>query len=284
MRDKAKQAILTAQGICLHFGGIQALWDVGFEVGNREILGVVGPNGSGKTCVLNVISGFYRPQRGEVLVDGVPITSMAPHRIARMGVGRSFQQMELFSGMSVLQSLLVGCHSLAKGNLFSAGIYWGPGRKSELRLREMVEEVLDFMELERYRKAPADSLPIGTQKLVGVARALCARPKILLLDEPSCGLSFDEKKDLARFLLRIKHERGIPIVWVEHDLILVGDLSDRLIVLDQGIKVAEGTHAEIWDNSKVVEIFGGKTGEYETAVSHRPLIESDPGKEGRASP
>lgn len=254
-----EETILRARGLCLHFGGIQALWDVSFELRNKEILGIVGPNGSGKTCILNVISGFYRPQLGEVLLQGVPIHSMPPHKIARMGVGRSFQQMELFSGMSVLQSLLVGCHSIAKGNLFSAGIYWGLGQKSEIHLREMVEEVLDFMELERYRKVPAEGLPIGIQKLVGVARALCARPKILLLDEPSSGLSFDEKKDLARFLLRIKYERGIPMVWVEHDLTLVSDLSDRLIAMDQGIKVAEGTREEISENPKVLEIFGGKT-------------------------
>jgi branched-chain amino acid transport system ATP-binding protein len=259
VKERLKEAKLAVRNLSLHFGGIQALWDVSLEVGNQEILGIVGPNGSGKTCILNVISGFYRPQRGEVLLEGIPITSLAPYKIARMGVGRSFQQMELFSGMTVLQSLLVGCHSRAKGNLLTAGIYWGLGQKSEIRLREMVEEVLDFMELERYRKVPAESLPIGIQKLVGVARALCARPKVILLDEPSCGLSFDEKKDLARFLLRIKYERGIPVVWVEHDLTLVGDLSDRLIVLDQGVKITEGTRAEISENPKVLEIFGGKT-------------------------
>lgn len=254
MEEKTK---LVARNLSLNFGGIQALWDVSFEVRDAEIVGIVGPNGSGKTCILNVINGFYRPQRGEVFLEGVNITAKPPYKIARLGVGRSFQQMELFSGMTVLQTLLTGCHPFAKGNIFTAGIYWGLSQKTELRLREFVEEVLDFMELERYRKQPANSLSIGIQKLVGVARALCAKPKILLLDEPSCGLSFDEKQDLARFLLRIRFEKKIPILWVEHDISLVGDLSDRLIVLDQGIKVAEGIQEEVLNSPKVFEIFGG---------------------------
>jgi len=255
MENKVK---LSVTGLHLNFGGIQALVDVSFQVKDREIVGVVGPNGSGKTCVLNVISGFYKPAKGEVLLDGINITGMPPHKIARLGVGRSFQQMELFGGMTVLENLLVGCHPFMKGNIFTAGIYWGLAQKTELRFREVVEEVLDFMELERYRKLPAGSLPIGTQKLVSVARALCAQPRILLLDEPSCGLSRDEKEDLARFLLRIKYEKGIPIVWVEHDLSLVGELADRLIVLDQGKKVADGSQEEVLSNPKVLEIFGGK--------------------------
>lgn len=248
---------LSARQLSLNFGGIQALWDIGFDVDDKEIVGIVGPNGSGKTSILNVISGFYKPQRGEVLLTGKDITSLPPYEIARLGVGRSFQQMELFAGMTVLESLLVGCHPLVKGNIFTAGIYWGLAQKTELHLRELVEEILDFMELERYRRQPASSLPIGIQKLVGVARALCSQPKILLLDEPSSGLSFDEKQDLARFLLRIKYEKRIPMIWVEHDLSLVGDLSDRLIVLDQGIKITEGIQKEVLNNPKVLEIFGG---------------------------
>jgi len=250
---------LSARNLSLNFGGIQALWDVSFQVQDKEIVGIVGPNGSGKTCILNVINGFYRPQKGQVFLEGENITGRPPYKIAKLGVGRSFQQMELFTGMTVLDSLLVGCHPFVKGNIFSAGIYWGLSQKTELRLRELAEEVLDFMELERYRKQPASSLSIGIQKLVGVARALCSRPRILLLDEPSSGLSHDEKQDLARFLLRIKYERKIPIIWVEHDISLVGDLSDELIVLDQGIKVADGSKEEVLNDPKVLEIFGGTT-------------------------
>ena len=254
-----KNTKLSVIKLSLNFGGIQALWDISFQAEDKDIVGIVGPNGSGKTCILNVISGFYKPQRGEVLFDGINITSKPPPQIAKLGVGRSFQQMELFTGMTVLECLLVGCHPFVKGNIFSAGIYWGLAQRTELRLRELVEEVLDFMELERYRKQPASSLPIGIQKLVGVARALCAQPKLLLLDEPSCGLSFDEKQDLARFLLRIKYEKEIPMIWVEHDLSFVGELSDRLIVLDQGIKISEGIQEEVLNDPKVLEIFGGAT-------------------------
>ncbi len=257
MKKKEDGKKLEVKNLFLHFGGIQALKDVGFQAHDGEIIGIVGPNGSGKTCILNVISGFYKPQKGEVFLENKPITGMAPYQIAKRGVGRSFQQMELFAGMTVLENLLVGCHPYVKGNIFTAGIYWGFSQKTELHLRMIAEEVLDFMELERYRKLPAGSLSIGIQKLVGVARALCAQPKILLLDEPSCGLSHDEKEDLARFLLRIKHDKKIPIVWVEHDLTLIGELADRLIVLDQGEKLIEGLPQEVLANPEVLKIFVG---------------------------
>jgi len=262
--DKAvNQTKLGVERLWLSFGGIQALIEVTFQVHGKEIVGIVGPNGSGKTCILNVISGFYKPQRGEIVLEGNKITGMPPHKIAKLGVGRSFQQMELFGGMTVLENLLVGCHPFVKGNIFTAGIYWGLYQKTELRLRELIEEVLDFMELEKYRKQPTGGLPIGIQKLVGVARALCARPKILLLDEPSCGLSHDEKEDLARFLLRIKYEKEIPIIWVEHDISLVGELADRIIVLDQGEKIADDSSEAVLEDPKVLGIFGGTT-DFET--------------------
>ena len=251
------EAILKVENLSLSFGGLVAVQDVTFEVHGEEIVGLVGPNGSGKTCILNMINGFYKPQHGKVLFKGRNITGLAPHKVAQLGVARSFQQMELFPSMTVLQNLLVGCHPFVKGNILSAGVYWSFSQKIELRIRQIAEEVLDFMELQAYRRQLAGDLPIGVQKLVGVARALCAQPSMLLLDEPSSGLSRDEKEDLARFLLRIKYERHIPMLWVEHDMTLIKDLADRLIVLDQGKKVADGPPDDVLSLPQVVQIYSG---------------------------
>lgn len=252
-----KQPLLKVEELELRIGGILAVDNVNFEIYAGEIVGLVGPNGAGKTSVLNVINGIYRPDKGSVSFEGKEITKLPPHKIARLGIGRSFQLMELFRGMTVLENLLVGCHPVMKSNLFASGAFWKLGQKEELAFRRRVEEIIDFMELETYRKQEVGSLPTGAQKLIGVARALCMQPKILLLDEPSSGLSRDEKEDLARFLLRIKYEMGIPILWIEHDMGLIGELADRLVVLHYGKKIAEGAWSEVSQHPDVVSAFSG---------------------------
>lgn len=250
--------ILEVSKLGKSFGGIRAVDDVSFDIRKGEIVGLVGPNGSGKTSVLNIISGLYKPDSGRVIFEGKDITRMSPNRVASQGIARSFQLVELFRFMTVLENLLLGCHSAIKTNIFSAGIYWGFSQKQELSFRKHVEEIIDFMELERYRKHLVGSLPIGVQKLVGVARALCMNPRLMLLDEPSSGMNRQEKEDMARFLLRIKYELGIPIVWVEHDMKMIGDLADRLVVLHYGCKIAEGSLDEVRQNAKVAQAFLGE--------------------------
>ena len=244
--------------LSLNFGGIQALEGVSFELRPTEILGLVGPNGAGKTCVLNVISGIYRPGKGKVLFEGKNIVGLRSHQIAVLGIARTFQNVELFTNMTVLENLLLGCHTAIKTNLFSAGIFWGLAQKDECAIRLRVEEVIDFLELETFRKLPAAGLPLGARKLVGLGRALVMQPKVLLLDEPSSGMNHQEKEDFARFLLRIKYELGIPILWIEHDMKLIGDLADRLVVLHYGRKIGEGTLGEVISNNEVIEAYLGK--------------------------
>lgn len=243
----------------LSFGGIKAVDGVSLEVPRREIVGLIGPNGSGKTSVLNIISGLYKANSGKVLFEGKDITGLPAHRIASLRIGRSFQLGELFRLMTVLENLLLGCHTAMRSNIFSAGFFWGLAQKEEIAFRKKVEEVIDFMELERYRKLLVGSLPIGVQKLIGVARALCMQPKIMFLDEPSSGMNRQEKEDLARFVLRIKHQLGIPVLWVEHDMKLIGDLADKLVVLNYGCKIAEGSFEKVCSNPEVIQAFLGTT-------------------------
>ena len=254
MSDKP---VLQVLDLKLSFGGIRALDGVDLLVKPGEIVGLIGPNGSGKTSVLNIISGLYKADNGKILFDGKDITGFPPHKIAGMGIGRSFQLAELFRLMTVLENLLLGCHTEMKSNLFSSGVFWGMAQKEEIVFRKRVEEVIDFMELARYRKHMVGSLSIGLQKLVGVARALCMHPRIMFLDEPSSGMNRQEKEDLARFVMRIKYELGIPVLWVEHDMKLIGDLTDRLVVLHCGRKIAEGTFEEVTTNPAVVRAFLG---------------------------
>jgi branched-chain amino acid transport system ATP-binding protein len=252
--------ILEVIDLRLSFGGITALTGVSFKVNHGEIIGLVGANGSGKTSLLNVVNGLYKPEWGGVLFEGKDITGQDPHKIAGLGIARSFQHAELFRNMSVLENLLVGCHTRMKGNLFSCGLFWGLAEKEEIAFRRRADEVIQFLKLERYRKQRVANLSAGVMRLVGLARALCMQPKIMLLDEVSSGLNRQEKKELARVLLRIKNERHIPILWVEHDVKLIGDLADRLVVLHYGHKIAEGSLDEVSDDPQVVKAFlGGAT-------------------------
>ena len=251
------EVVLKAEGLSLSFGGNKALEDVTVEVRKGEIFSLVGPNGAGKTCVLNTIGGIYKADRGTVIYENRDITGIAPHNAAELGIARVFQNVELFGNMTVLENLLLGCHHFMKTNFLSAGLFWGLAQKREIRLREWVEEVINFLELERYRKQIAGMLPIGVQKLVGLGRALSMKPRLLLIDEVSSGMNRQEKEDIARFLLRIKYELGIPMLWVEHDTKMVTDLCDRMAVLHYGRKIAEGAPDDVLRSKEVLEVYAG---------------------------
>ncbi|HEV8095201.1 MAG TPA: ABC transporter ATP-binding protein [Burkholderiales bacterium] len=248
---------LRLEGISLAFGGLQVLHGVSFETRPRELLALIGPNGAGKTSVLNCICGIYRASSGRIFFGGEEIGRTRPHRIARLGIARTFQHGELFSHLSVIENLLIARHARIATRLLAEGLFLPGVRKAEAEHRRAVEEVLEFTDLERYRHRHVDELPFGLQKIVGFARALAMQPSVLLLDEPSAGLSRDEREDLARYILRIQHELGIPMIWVEHDMQMVADLADRLYVLDHGEPIAEGPAAQVLRNPRVIEAYLG---------------------------
>jgi len=248
---------LRLESIGLAFGGLQVLKDVSFETRAGELLCLIGPNGAGKTSVLNCICGIYRPLRGSIAFGGRDITREAPHRIARLGLARTFQHGELFAQLSVVENLLVARHARIATHLLAEGLRTPRVRAEEAAHREAVERVLDFTDLERHRHDPVGALPFGLQKIVGFARALAMEPNVLLLDEPSAGLNRDERENLARYILRIKHELGIAMVWVEHDMQMVADLADRLYVLDHGEPIAQGNTADVLADPKVIAAYLG---------------------------
>lgn len=248
---------LSLAGLSLQFGGLLVLDKISLDVAPGEMLALIGPNGAGKTSVLNCISGLYRPSDGKVLFEGRDITGCPPHAVADAGIARTFQQGGLFRHMTVLQNLLIGRHAHFRSNTLLDGVFWGQARRNEVVQREAAEEIIEFFELEKYRDDIVSGVPFGVQKIVGFARALAMEPRLLLLDEPSAGLNRETKENLARFILRIRHEKRIGMIWVEHDMQMVADLADRIYVMDYGRYITEGRPQEVFNDPEVIEIYLG---------------------------
>ena len=249
---------LNVKNISLNFGGVSALSDVSFDVREGEMLAVIGPNGAGKTSILNCINGFYRPQKGEMIFENRDIYHLPPHQIARLGIGRTFQNIELFTGLSVLDNLMAARHLHMKRGALTGALYFGPARREEIRHREVVEDIIDLLEMEPARKKVVGMLPYGLRKRVELGRALALEPKVLLLDEPMAGMNLEEKEDMARYIIDIHELKQISIVLVEHDMDVVMDIAERLIVLDFGRKIAEGSPEEIRQNPLVIRAYLGE--------------------------
>jgi branched-chain amino acid transport system ATP-binding protein len=266
-----RDAKIKIEHLYLSFGGVKALTDISVDIRDGEILAIIGPNGAGKTCVLNCINGFYKPQRGEIYFGGKRITRIRPDRAARLGLARTFQNIELFTGMSTLDNIMAARHVMMRQNFLSGALYFGPAHDEEIRHRKTVEAIIDFLEIESVRKSVVGSLPYGMRKRIELGRALALEPKVLLLDEPMAGMNLEEKEDIARFIIDIFEGQGttypdIPvlrdgvncIVLVEHDMGVVMDIADRIVVLDFGKKIAEGTPDEIKSNPDVIAAYLGK--------------------------
>ena len=249
-------AELEIDKLTLRFGGLVVLDGVSLSVERGELLALIGPNGAGKTSVFNCISGIY-PGGGAIRFRGEDIAGKKPHDIAALGIARTFQHGELFPQMSVIDNLLTGRHPRIKGNPLAEMLFLPSVRREEIRQREAVEKIIEFVELERYRHTPVGGLPFGTQKIIGFARALALEPALLLLDEPSAGLNREEREDLARFILRIKHQLGIAMIWIEHDMQMVADLADRIHVLDYGRTLASGPADVVLKDERVVAAYLG---------------------------
>jgi len=253
-------ADLTVEHLNLRFGGLTVLDDVSFAVAPGELLALIGPNGAGKTSVFNCISGIYRGD-GSIRFRDESLIGRAPHEIARLGVARTFQHGELFAQMSVLENLLTGRHARIGTNPIAEMLFLPSVRRAEVAHRKTVERIIDVVELERYRHAPVGALPFGVQKIVGFARALALEPSVMLMDEPSAGLNREEREDLARFILRIKHELKVTIIWIEHDMQMIADLADRIHVLDYGRTIAEGAPDDVLNDPNVLTAYLGTTAE-----------------------
>jgi branched-chain amino acid transport system ATP-binding protein len=249
--------ILDIRNVALAFGGVKALSDVSFDVREHEIRAIIGPNGAGKSSMLNVINGVYHPQQGTITFYGVQRSQMRPHETAKQGIARTFQNIALFKGMSVLDNIMTGRNLKMNASIFAQALYAGPALREELAHRQKVEEIIDFLEIQSIRKTPVGRLPYGLQKRVELGRALAAEPKMLLLDEPMAGMNLEEKQDMSRFILDVNDQFGTTIVLIEHDMGVVMDLSDRVVVLDYGKKIGDGTPDEVRGNQAVIDAYLG---------------------------
>ena len=249
--------MMDLRNITLRFGGVTAIKDISFDIREGEIRAIIGPNGAGKSSMLNVISGFYVPQEGEVWFRGKRRPALRPYQVARLGIARTFQNIALFDGMTVLDNIMTGRLTMMKSGLVSQALWWGPAQREEIEHREKVERIIDFLEIQNLRKTPVGRLPYGLKKRVELARALAAEPSLLLLDEPMAGMNVEEKEDMSRFILDVNDEFGTTIALIEHDMGVVMDLSDRVVVMDYGRKIGDGTPVEVRNNQEVIDAYLG---------------------------
>ncbi|UTY57107.1 ABC transporter ATP-binding protein [Massilia sp. erpn] len=254
---KTGPVILDLQNISLSFGGVKALTNISFDVRQHEIRAIIGPNGAGKSSMLNVINGVYRPQQGEIIYRGQHRRNMDCYQAAKSGIARTFQNIALFKGMTVLDNIMTGRNLKMKSNFLLQALYWGPARREEIEHRKKAEAIIDFLEIQHIRKTPVGRLPYGLQKRVELGRALAAEPEILLLDEPMAGMNVEEKQDMCRFILDVNDQFGTTIVLIEHDMGVVMDISDHVVVLDYGKKIGDGTPDEVRGNQDVINAYLG---------------------------
>jgi len=255
--DENSEILLSVDNVILSFGGVKAIQDVSFNIRKGEIRAIIGPNGAGKSSMLNVINGFYKPNEGSITYKGVTRPQMEPSEVAREGVSRTFQNIALFRGMSTLDNIMTGRNTRMHKNFLWQAIYFGPARQEELEHRRKAEDIIDFLEIQAIRKTPVGRLPYGLQKRVELGRALAAEPDLLLLDEPMAGMNSEEKEDMCRFILDVNDEFGTTIALIEHDMGVVMDISDRVVVLDYGKKIADGTPEEVRGNQDVIDAYLG---------------------------